>query len=72
MDFLAPFRKLPHGYFRLLIVGWFIFPFIWGFVVQGKGDSDYAFGLMCGPIVYYIIARIGIWVYDGFKNPKPE
>lgn len=69
---LKQFKKLPQGYYRLLIVGWIILPILAGIVAESSSrfnnGGDFLGALIVGILFYYILARLGIWIYDGFKN----
>ena len=74
MNFLVPFQKLPQGYYRLLIIGWIIFPFLTGGVFAANpsyhsdGVTEFWVGFIIGAILYCVLGRAAIWVYDGFKS----
>lgn len=72
MSLLEPFKKLPQGYYRLVIVGWIVLPLTFAGIAyaateQRPEESFFAF-LLFGIPIYYVLARFGIWVYDGFKK----
>lgn len=62
---LKQFKKLPQGYYRLLIVGWIIVPII---VSSLDSKSNMLPNLVAGIVIYYILARFVVWIYLGFKN----
>ena len=75
--FFAPFRDLPKGIFRLNIVCSIFIPFIIGMIMQlnsryyPNGELFLA-GLIIGFIMYWILARIGLWVYAGFIDDQSK
>ncbi len=74
MKILETLKKLPQGYYRLLITGWIILPFLVAFigVYYFKGLSDFlenfCAAYISAFIIYYIMARNFVWIYEGFKN----
>lgn len=78
MNLLAPFQNLPQGYYRLVIVLGGIFSLIVAFLFALGTNSDgeafvlFIIGIFFGIAVYYLLARIGIWVYNGFNDQKPN
>lgn len=72
---LKQFKELPQGYYRLLIVGWIVLPILAGIIAESSGSnysngSNFLGALILGIPIYYVLARLGIWIYDGFKNSK--
>jgi len=69
------FKNLPKGVKRLLIAGTAIVPFFFGIIITkieyGEFDGEYFLfsSVMPGIILYWFFVMIGIWVYEGFKNP---
>lgn len=73
---LLQLQKLPKGIYRLLIVGWLILPLIFCLLL-GAYDFYYKFSeviisLIVFAILYYILVRMGIWVYFGFQEDKKK
>lgn len=74
MKLLQPFKKLPEGYYRLVMVGWLILPLLIAAIGAGmeerqQGPTFFALFIICIPI-YYVAVRLIIWIYDGFKKDK--
>ena len=72
MKLLNSFKKLPLGYYRLLIASWVLLPLLSAIIAASiSRDDDAFFGmLIIGIVIYYLIARLVVWVYEGFKNDK--
>lgn len=72
--FLSAFRELPKGIYRLILVGSVLLPLIIGIIWESNesySDGEYFFGsLFFGFLIYWILARIGVWIYQGFKEDK--
>ena len=69
---LKTFKELPLGYNRLIIVGWIFLPLLFASIGASLNDQEpeqIFFNIMVfGIPIYYILARLGIWIYKGFKN----
>lgn len=71
---LNQFKKLPQGAYRLIIAGWIIIPIAASAIAAGiSRNSDDAFlaTLIFSIPIYYLLARLGAWVFLGFKIDKP-
>lgn len=72
--FYSPFIKLPKGVFRLILVCGFIIPLLFGIISEINvrwSDGKYIFlSLLFGIPIYWILVRIGLWVYAGFQEKK--
>jgi hypothetical protein len=72
--FLSAFRELPKGIYRLILVGSILLPMIIGIIQESNvqySDGEYFFGsFFFGFIIYWILARVGVWIYQGFKEDK--
>lgn len=73
MNLLKPFKKLPKGYYRLLIAGWIIIPLLVTIILTANAsrttkDIFPVVILIFVVFVYYILARFGVWIYEGFKE----
>lgn len=72
------FKELPKGIFRLIIVCGFLIPLIIGIVLQSiapypaYGQEDFTAAIIYGPIIYWILTIIAMWVYEGFKEDKSK
>lgn len=70
---LAPFRKLPLGYYRLFITGWIAIPIMITATYYSKryiqtfDEVTFAIFLLCF-LIYYILGRVIIWIYQGFEQ----
>ncbi len=69
---LKQFKKLPQGYYRLLMVGWIVLPLLAASIAASNSDDDATFGAVFLPSIplYYVLARFGVWIYDGFNENK--
>lgn len=75
-SFFAPFKHLPKGVFRLMIVGSFIVSISAGAYRDsidteryGKtSDTEILYALFLGFVIYWLVVRVGIWVYLGFRD----
>ena len=76
MKLLQPFKRLPQGYYRLIIVGWVVTPILsFMFLMThssglGLAKLDYYVTFFLFYFIYYVLARFGVWIYEGFKNQK--
>ena len=73
MEFLGSFKKLPLGWYRLILVGWIVFPIITLFILtifneQPNKLDEFIAVLGIILISYYVIIRLILWVRDGFKK----
>jgi hypothetical protein len=80
MKLFHSFRKLPEGYYRLVIIGWILVPSVLAFFLNligtffsahmsHKQASDYSIRwFIILMIVYFPVARLVIWVLEGFKK----
>jgi len=75
----APFETLPKGVFRLIIVFAFVVAIIIGIIQEANvaphlDGFGFLIGLAYGFIFYWIIAwvtiKVGLWVYEGFKEDQ--
>ena len=73
---LKQFKNLPQGTYRLIIAGWIILPLIASSIVAGfshrYADENFVGTLILSIPIYYVLARLGSWVYLGFQNDKPK
>lgn len=74
-NFFGPFNDLPQGIYRLLIVFSILIPLIISTIMYQKApshsDDEIFFGsLFFCFISYWIIVRVGMWVFEGFKNDR--
>ena len=75
--FLMPFKKLPAGFYRLVIALGFIIPLIIA-ISEPNALFDYDLGkvsffksgLLPSFFVYWILARVGVWIYIGFTKKE--
>ena len=69
---LSAFKELPKGIYRLILVGSFLLPLILGIVLETNDSWSHGRVFLetfiLGFIIYWILARIGIWIYQGFKE----
>jgi len=73
--FFIAFKILPKGIYRLNIACSFIIPLIIAFVgaieIENYHPEEPFFGLLLWGIpIYWILARIAVWVYAGFIDDK--
>lgn len=68
----SAFKEMPKGIYRLILVGSFLIPLIVGIVLEMNDSwSDgevFLATFIFGFLIYWILARIGIWIYQGFKE----
>jgi hypothetical protein len=76
---LLPFKSLSEGYYRVILVSFILVPLIVALLLSFANAlsimnldsySEYVFFKVFGfgiPI-YYVLARIGLWIYEGFKK----
>jgi len=71
---LSPFKILPKGFYRLIIVGSILLPLIISIVIESNNrnshGTEFLFFLVFGFLIYWILARVGIWIYQGFKEEE--
>jgi hypothetical protein len=83
MFLLKPFKILPTGYYRLLLIGQLATPLLIatlylnflaieeiGFALWEK--EGFMMPLFVGAAAYYFLARLGVWVYDGFVTDREK
>ncbi|TAH20130.1 MAG: hypothetical protein EAZ08_06980 [Cytophagales bacterium] len=66
-------KKLPQGYYRLVIASLIVIPLFVASIITALNNADmgiFAYILTLSIIIYYLLARIGIWIYEGFNNQK--
>lgn len=74
--FLSAFKELPKGFYRLILVGGFLIPLIIGIIFE-SGES-YSHGevfltaILLSFIIYWILARVGVWIFQGFKEDRRD
>jgi hypothetical protein len=71
---LDPQKKLPSGYYRLIISGWVVFPALYT-AINHKSiwiwSTEQKFGdFSLAVVLYYLLARLGVWVWDGFNRSE--
>jgi hypothetical protein len=67
--FVAVFKKFGEGWYRLVIVLWLAITILFGLL--GAADEEFIGFIIAAPIAavsYYILVRIILWVYLGFKK----
>ena len=76
---LLPFKYLSEGYYRVILVSFILVPLIVALLLSFANAlsimnldsySEYVFFKVFGfgiPI-NYVLARIGLWIYEGFKK----
>jgi len=75
MRLFDPFKILPAGYYRLVLVMQFLLPLIVAIIVNNTAypitaEEDTWEALFITIIGYYILTRAGLWVYKGFNEAK--
>ncbi|MBC8485935.1 MAG: hypothetical protein H8D45_07825 [Bacteroidetes bacterium] len=72
--FLLPIQKLQTGLFRLILVFGFIIPILIGVYLENRVQWSSLKPLLLSSIlgfsIYWILVRIGLWIYAGFKIEK--
>jgi len=76
MKFFTAFKKLPKGVYRLNIACSFLLPLIVALIGEaserhGNGEM-FLVCLIMGIPIYWLLARIGVWIYSGFKEDKNQ
>ena len=67
---LKPFKIVSIGFYRLFLVLWLIVIIIFGFIEYSTNERYE--GFFIAALIYYIVMRIALWVYNGFKKDKQE
>ena len=71
MEFLGSFKKLPLGWYRLVLVLWLIVPITTISILDeliNIPSDEYFIVLGSSLISFYVLVRLIIWVRDGFKK----
>ncbi|MEI2759100.1 MAG: hypothetical protein V9G42_06650 [Bacteroidia bacterium] len=72
-NFFGAFKTLPKGVYRLNIAASFILPLLVAMIGASldNGDEKTFLGLLIfGIPIYWILARIALWIFAGFKEDK--
>lgn len=73
-EFIKPFKKLPEGVYRIIIVSSFLTPLLVGIILSSTSRTDqrelFIGSLIGGFFIFWILARIGLWVYEGFSKEE--
>ena len=65
---------MTHHFYHKVISDAYLVAFLFALGTNSDGEAFVLFiiGIFFGIAVYYLLARIGIWVYNGFNDQKPN